>query len=234
MWSLYRLAAIILPLILLWKLLISASEDIQQDDPYTMPKCSDNGPMKRVVGYYQDWSESVYCDSPSPEDIPDGIYTHINFAYAGIDLRTLRIIPHFRKDTETYKRLATKKKIDSNLKIFITIGGPPADAKDSTAIAFSKIVQSKKSQKVFIRSLISFLWTYDFDGVDIDWRYTLSIENVEIYDDFPVFMRNLNEALKQTSRSGLSISLPRLMHYNMPEIAKHVDFINFRTFDLHG
>ncbi|KAI1073144.1 hypothetical protein LB507_009102 [Fusarium sp. FIESC RH6] len=171
---------------------------------------------------------------PSPEDIPDGVYTHINFAYAGIDPRTLNIIPHFRKDTVTYKRLAAKKRIDSNLKIFITVGGPPADAEDSTALAFSQIVQSEKNQKVFIRSLISFLWTYDFDGVDIDWRHSLSIENVEIYDEFPVFLRNLNQALKETSRSGLSISLPRLTRYNMPEVAKHVDFINFRTFDLHG
>lgn len=240
MWSLYRLAALVLPLLLLWKLLASASSDRQrQDDPYAIPSCSDTGPMKRVVGYYQDWSESVYCDSPSPEDIPDGVYTHINFAYAGIDPRTLKIIPHFRKDTETYKRLAAKKKIDSNLKIFITIGGPPADAEDSTTLAFYKIAQSERNQKIFITSLISFLWTYDFDGVDIDWRYSLSPEKIEYYDYLPVFLQNLNHALKQTSRSGLSIALPgsdrqRLTHYNMPEVAKHVDFINLRTHDLHG
>ncbi|RFN50825.1 hypothetical protein FIE12Z_4901 [Fusarium flagelliforme] len=240
MWSLYRLAALILPLLLLWKLLVSAAEDNQsQGDPYAIPSCSGNGPMKRVVGYYQDWSESVYCDSPSPEDILDGVYTHINFAYAGIDPRTLKIIPHFRKDTETYKRLAAKKKIDSNLKIFITVGGPPADAEDSTTLAFYKIVRSERNQKIFIRSLISFLWTYDLDGVDIDWRYSLSAEIIEYYDYLPVFLRNLNHALKQTSRRGLSIALPgsdrqRLTHYNMPEVAKQVDFINFRTHDLHG
>ncbi|KAJ4129863.1 hypothetical protein NW768_006833 [Fusarium equiseti] len=218
-----------------------ASEDRQvQDDPHaiTRSSCSD-GPMKRVVGYYQDLSESVYCDAPSPEDIPDGVYTHINFAYAGIDPQTLKIIPHFRKDTETYKRLAAKKKIDSNLKIFISIGGPPADAEGSTAVAFYKIIRSEKNQNVFIRSLISFLWTYDFDGVDIDWRYPLSVENIEDYDHLPTFLRNLNDALKKTSRGGLSIALPgsvqqRLSHYNMPELANHVDFINFKTHDMHG
>jgi hypothetical protein len=106
-------------------------------------------------------------------------------------------------------------------------------------LAFYQIARSERNQKIFIRSLISFVWTYDFDGVDIDWRYSLSVENIEDYDHLPIFLRNLNHALKQTSRSGLSIALPgsdrqRLTHYNMSEVAKQVDFINFRTHNLHG
>ncbi|RGP81736.1 hypothetical protein FLONG3_121 [Fusarium longipes] len=174
------------------------------------------------------------CDLPRPSDIPDGVYTHINFASASIDPESLKIVPSYSKDPEVYLRLARKKQIDRYLKVFISIGGPVDNPSDATGLALSKIAAAEENQKVFIRSLLSFMATYDFDGVDIDWRYPNAQQD---FENLPKFLHILNGALKKTHRNGLSIALPalehQLRHFDIANISKHVDHINFMTYDLH-
>src|SRR6478735_7377645 len=54
--------------------------------------CSAKGsPIRRVVGYYEGWATTRSCDRFSPSDIPDGVYTYINFAFASINPKTFKI-----------------------------------------------------------------------------------------------------------------------------------------------
>lgn len=43
------------------------------------------------------------------------------------------------------------------------------DPDQPTAATFSKLAGSREVQGAFFSSLLSFLSTYGFDGVDIDW-----------------------------------------------------------------
>lgn len=43
------------------------------------------------------------------------------------------------------------------------------DPDQPTASTFSKLAGSREAQSAFFSSLLSFLTTYGFDGVDIDW-----------------------------------------------------------------
>lgn len=45
------------------------------------------------------------------------------------------------------------------------------DADQPTAATFSTLAGSESAQKAFFASLTSFMSTYGFDGVDIDWEY---------------------------------------------------------------
>jgi GH18 family chitinase len=38
-----------------------------------------------VVGYYEGWSPNRPCNKFYPEQLPVGVYTHLNFAFASID-----------------------------------------------------------------------------------------------------------------------------------------------------
>ncbi|KAF5648627.1 class V chitinase [Fusarium sp. NRRL 52700] len=119
------------------------------------PSCSAKGtPMRRVVGCYEGWASSRSCDNFSPSDIPDRVYTHINFAFASINPKTLKSSQHL---------------IDPELKVFIAIGGWAFNDPSPTVTTFSDIARSETNQRTFIKSLVSFMATYGFDGVDIDW-----------------------------------------------------------------
>ncbi|KIL89256.1 hypothetical protein FAVG1_07650 [Fusarium avenaceum] len=206
------------------------------------PSCSTKGPMRRVVGYIEGWASTRSCDKFRPSDIPDGVYTHINFAFASIDPKTFQIVPASSKDPELYRELTRKKKIDPKLKVFIAIGGWAFNDPGPTVTTFSDIARSDTNQRTFIKSLISFMATYDFDGVDIDWEYPAADDRQgreEDFDNLPKFLGNIKRALKQSGeRNGLSIAIPAsywyLQHFDLEKITKHVDHFNVMTYDFHG
>lgn len=104
------------------------------------------------------------------------------------------------------------------------------------------MISREANQRVFIKSLISFLNTYGFDGVDIDWRYPGAVErggNPEDVSNFVIFVRNLQMALRNNGlRQGLSVTIPAvysyLQHYDLHGLANYVDWFNVMAFDLHG
>ncbi|KAF4454651.1 hypothetical protein F53441_2885 [Fusarium austroafricanum] len=206
------------------------------------PSCSAKGPMRRVVGYIEGWASTRSCDKFTPSDIPDGVYTHINFAFASIDPKTFQIVPASSKDPALYRELTRKKKIDPKLKVFIAIGGWAFNDPGPTVTTFSDIARSDANQRTFIKSLISFMATYGFDGVDIDWEYPAADDREgreEDFDNLPKFLSNIKSALKQSGeRNGLSIAIPAsywyLQHFDLEKISKYVDHFNVMTYDFHG
>jgi GH18 family chitinase len=184
-------------------------------------------PLQRVVGYYEGRAARRYCDKFRPNNIPAGVYTHLNFAYASIDPITFHIIPAAEGDPELYRELTGLKGSDP---------GRPAET------AFSDIARSRDNQRAFISSLISFMNTYGFDGVDIDWEYPQAEDRGgrdEDFVNFPIFVRNLKRALNNNGfRNGLSITLPvsywYLRHFDIQKMLNSVDWFGFKSYDLHG
>ncbi|KAK1767907.1 killer toxin subunits alpha/beta [Phialemonium atrogriseum] len=183
------------------------------------------------------------CQAFMPEDVPLGVYTHLNFAFASIDPKSYKIVPAQAEDIALYSRLTALKKSDSALKVFIAIGGWTFNDDGPTFHTFSELAADESKQKVFFASLISFMSTYNFDGVDIDWEYPVDKDrggNAADYDNFPKFMKNLKAALDAGSggRNGISITLPvsfwYLQNFDIVELEKWVDFFNIMSYDLHG
>ena len=105
-----------------------------------------------------------------PEGIPSGAYTHLNFAFAFIDPVSFAVAPMSDSDIPLYTRFTGLKATDPSLQTWISIGGWSMNDPDQpTASTFSKLAGSREAQSAFFSSLLSFLTTYGFDGVDIDW-----------------------------------------------------------------
>lgn len=195
-----------------------------------------------MVGYYEGWSSRRPCHKFWPDQIPPGVYSHINFAFATIDPETYEVLPANNKDKELYKRLTGRKTYDPNVRALIALGGWTFNDPGPTASVFSDLAASETKQKTFFKSLTSFISTYDFDGVDLDWEYPKVDDRSgkpEDYENFPNFMRNLKKALDGTGgRNTLSITLPAsywyLQHFNLKELAKHVSFFNIKSYNMHG
>ncbi len=134
------------------------------------PSCDNTNSVTRVMGYYEGWSARRACQAFFPENIPSGVYTHLNFAFASIDPNTFQVVPADAGDVDLYARLTALKQQDAALKVYISIGGWDFnDPGGPIANVFSDLAASEANQVVFFASLISFMSTYNFDGVDIDW-----------------------------------------------------------------
>ena len=105
-----------------------------------------------------------------PEDLPVGSYTHLNFAFAFIDPTTFAVAPMSEDQVSLFKRTAGLKDHAPGLQVWISIGGWSMNDPDQpTHSTFSQLAGSTAAQSQFFASLLSFMQTYGFDGVDIDW-----------------------------------------------------------------
>ncbi|KAH4924798.1 hypothetical protein HBI70_096700 [Parastagonospora nodorum] len=216
------------------------TEDFCGDKKVTHKTCTKDHGNAVVVGYYEGWAKSRPCNIFWPEQIPIGVYTHINFAFAIIDPKTFKIAPSSQGDINLYKRLNLLKQKDPNLKVYIAVGGWAFNDPGPTATTFSDLAASVPRQKIFMESLLSFMSTYGFDGIDLDWEYPVAEDrsgrSVD-FDNFPKFMKRLKETLS-SAKKGLTITLPAsywyLQHFDLSSLVKSVDWFNIMSYDLHG
>jgi chitinase len=203
------------------------------------------------VQHIEGWVNDRPCNVFWPEQIPVGLYTHINFAFATIDPKSFKIGPSSQSDLNLYKRIMLLTQKDPDLKVFIAVGGWTFNDPGPTATTFSDLAASIPRQKAFIESLLSFMSTYGFDGIDLgklcdlyvrriltwyfhppDWEYPAADDrsgrDVD-FANFPKFMGRMRSALDSASKD-ISITLPAsywyLQHFDLKALAKAVSWFN--------
>ncbi|KAG8162769.1 hypothetical protein KVR01_007247 [Diaporthe batatas] len=219
------------------------TEEFCGDSKVTKPSCKGTSSNQRTIGYYEGWSTTRACDGMYPENIPAGAYTHLNYAFAFIDPVSFAVAPMSDTDKDLWPRFTALKELNPGLKTFISIGGWSMNDPDQpTATTFSDLAGSSDAQDKFAKSLITFMSTYGFDGVDIDWEYPVAEERSgkeADYKNYVTFLKNLKSALTASGGSyGLTITVPSsywyLRHFDIVEINKVIDWFNVMTYDLHG
>ncbi|KAM5351163.1 hypothetical protein ACJ41O_003886 [Fusarium nematophilum] len=192
------------------------------------PSCSKGGDMQRVVGYFEGWAKNRPCEVFWPEQIPIGLYTHINFAFGTINPSTFQIEANEREDQDMYQRLMLLKNKDKNLKIYLAIGGWTFNDPGPTAKVFSDLAALPARQRVFFNSVVDFMAKHKFDGLDLDWEYPVAEERAgrEVdYKNFPVFMAALRKVMGTTGK-GLTITLPAsywyLQYFDIKKLASRL------------
>lgn len=59
----------------------------------------------------------------SPEEIPIGAFTHLNFAFAFIDPLTYAVAPMAQDQVGLYKRVTRLKSLNPGMQVWIAVGG---------------------------------------------------------------------------------------------------------------
>lgn len=162
------------------------------------------------------------------------MYTHINFAFASINPSTFEVVPGSPGDVDLYQQVTLLKNQQPGLKVFIAIGGWTFNDPGPTARTFSDIAASTANQNKFFTSLTSFMSTYNFDGVDLDWEYPGADDRSgrpEDFVNFPIFVANLKSHLTSTGgRNGVTVTIPAsywyLQHFDIVKLEKSIDFFN--------
>ena len=101
--------------------------------------------------------------------------------------------------------------------------------------------ETRFSRQTFIFSAIPFLREHNFDGLDVDWEYPKASDK----ENFVAYIKELREAFEfeaeETGNERLLLSAavpvgPDNVRggYDVPNVAKYLDFINLMAYDFHG
>ncbi|XP_071994930.1 acidic mammalian chitinase-like isoform X1 [Engystomops pustulosus] len=187
--------------------------------------------------YFTNWSQ--YRSGVGkfvPENIDPCLCTHLIYAFAGMAKHELTTFEW--NDVTLYASFQQLKNKNKNLKTLLAIGGW-----NFGSAPFTAMVSTAQNRKTFITSVIKFLRLHGFDGLDLDWEYPGNeAQNKKLFTTLVQETRAAFEAeASQTNRPRLMITAAVAAGisniqagYEIPDLAKVLDYIHVMTYDLHG
>jgi chitinase len=152
----------------------------------------------------------------TPDKIPVGFYTHINFAFSLVDPNSFTLTPMDSTTGSLYSAVSAIKQRDPNVKVWMAIGGWAMNDPGPMRTTFSALAKSQSAQDTFFESVISMLATHNFDGIDMDWEYPVADDRGGItadFDNYVTFLKRFRARLNSVGKPvGLSITLVRRNH----------------------
>ena len=183
--------------------------------------------QQRLLGYYPEWSK--YNNPPyvySADQIPYNQVTHIAHAFLLIDSKadgTLDMPQGFIEPALISKAHA------AGVKIIVSIGGGGGGQGNR----FNRMASVEAYRQTFVQNVHTFLQTYGYDGVDIDWEAPFEKDS----SNCTTLMQELRDALPSPWLISMAVpSDPRTYGkgFNIPALAPIVDFFNVMTYDFVG
>jgi GH18 family chitinase/LysM repeat protein len=209
------------------------------DQPAASTCSTNDSATHRTVGYYESWASARKCQSVLPKDLNVTGFTHINYAFLLFDPTTFAIAPANESDIPLITEFTDLKTSNPGLKTWVSVGGWSFNDPGATVTAFSDMVSCAENRTKFIHEIKSFMQTYAFDGLDIDWEYPSALDR----GGAPADRANLVLLTKELraafgTQYGLSVTLPAgyyyLQNFDVNSMQSHVDFFNVMAYDLHG
>jgi len=202
----------------------------------------------KIVCYFTNWATYRQGGDGKfdPEHIDPKICTHIVYGFAVLDQNTLLTKSHDPyadmsdgySGKDMYRKVTEFKK--HGIKVTLALGG----WNDSKGSKYSKLVNNPAARARFIEHVITFIEKHDFDGLDLDWEYPSCWQTdckEENYKDKAAFSAWVSELRAAFNPKGLLLSAAvspskKIMDvgYDIPSIARDLDWINVMTYDYHG
>ncbi|GBM66525.1 Chitotriosidase-1 [Araneus ventricosus] len=133
-----------------------------------------------------------------------------------------------------YERFNNLKKKNPNLNTLIGIGGW-----NEGSTKYSAMAADPNAMTTFVKSVVNFCLKYSFNGLDVDWEYPANRGGApHDKQNFVTLLKELKEAF---APHGLLLSAAVSAGkntidtaYDIPGVAKYLDYINVMTYDFHG
>ena len=186
----------------------------------------------RIVGYVMD-AQPLPQVSAQKLDV-------INYAFARVDIKGNVQFPSPIAG-QTLASFAGLRKLNSNLKVIVSIGGWGADF-------FSDVALTEATRQHMAESVATLMDTYDVDGVDLDWEYpTLPGAGIshrpEDKRNFSLLLETLRGRLDKLGAAHggrhylLTIAAADgefVAGIELERVSRSLDWINLMTYDFHN
>ncbi|XP_067387583.1 chitotriosidase-1-like [Emydura macquarii macquarii] len=189
----------------------------------------------KLVCYFTNWAQYRPGEgSFLPDHIDPHLCTHLIYAFAGMSNNEITTVEW--DDVTLYEAFTGLKARNQNLKTLLSIGGSSMGT-DS----FSLMASSADNRRTFVRSVVQFLQTHEFDGLDVAWIYPGRKDKKHftslIQELAKAFEKEARKTRKEKLLLSAAVSAGRInidTGYEVDKISKSVDFINLMTYDFHG
>ncbi|XP_050673657.1 probable chitinase 2 [Leptidea sinapis] len=197
---------------------------------------------KVVVCYVATWA--VYRSGDGKFELSDldpSLCTHLIYSFAGLDesshsIKSLDPWQDLEKDygRAGYKRIVALKETYPHLKVTVAIGGWNEGSEKYSNMAADPELRAK-----FIQSVLYFLDTNKFDGLDLDWEYPGKRGGkAEDKANYVSLVKELNEAFQSrgyllTAAMGVGKDTMDVA-YDLAKLSRYLDFIHMMCYDYHG
>lgn len=225
----------------------------QTDRPTRAPSipveqaCDEQAKMSVNMGYWQSWS--IYrqedCQRMDTASFDASPYTHVIYSFASIDSKYRLEAWNGMYDNEVplYQAFNTVKQRHQGVKTMIAVGGWTHNDPGPMQKRFSEMASSQTNRKTFAQSVVQFLRTYGFDGLDLDWEYPALPERGgkrEDYNNYVLMTKELRSAFNAapedyTLTVAIAGSITKLeMGFDLKGLSEYVDWFNLMAYDLWG
>ncbi|PIA45729.1 hypothetical protein AQUCO_01600164v1 [Aquilegia coerulea] len=198
--------------------------------PFPFPKVI--SPIKSA--YWPSW----LTYSLPPSTIP-AYFTHIFYAFIELDASNYQLA--ITQPDDQWMGNFTATLHAKNMKALLSIGGGAA-----SPYTFASMVSTKANRAAFIESTISVARKYGFDGLDLDWEFPASPEDMS---NFTLLMQEwrytteVESLLTGSPRLLLSAAVYFASHFILTNpslsypgasINKYMDFVSPMCYNFHG
>jgi len=188
-------------------------------DRVALAKSKDENTDKVFVGY-------VYR---RPEKINFGLYTHLCHAFVVADedgmIRPNRSCPSRELVEDAHK---------AGVRMLISLGGWGWDKQ------FAAIVSKPEAEDRYVKSILAIVDEFDYDGIDLDWEYPDTREEVVGFERLSRrFRKQLDELGQKKGRHlfqtmAASSNPPTLKWLTNDVLLETMDWVNVMTYDYAG
>ncbi|KAL9182412.1 hypothetical protein ACHAXT_013064 [Thalassiosira profunda] len=201
-------------------------------------------------GYYESWAKWRTCNNVQANqiDVASFGYTHLAFSFAGITAGgALEPYNGDASQISDYALFNGLKATNPGLQTLIAVGGWTFDQ-----TRFTNVASTPAKRTAFAQSVVSFLDTHGFDGIDFDWEYPVSRANdwsagdpadyanyplllAEVRNQFDLAGHGTGDAAPWLITVATSIGTDRIVQgFDLAAMAPHVDWFNMMSYDIKG
>ena len=164
-----------------------------------------------------------------PPSVNFGLYTHICHAFVVADEEG-NILPRRGIPSREF----TGEAHQAGVKVILSVGGWGWDKQ------FAAMVSKPEAENRYVKSVMGMVDEYDYDGIDLDWEYPDTEQEVVGFERLARrFRRQLDQLGRKKERSMLQTMAvsanPRTLKWLSNEILlETMDWINVMTYDFAG